>query len=143
MTQLNENQDSAVARATTDLLDYWVRQGGTLAFGAAEETSCFLLAPYDARSIWPFAIYPSGKCEVVFQHLKSREPFDDVETREQFRLRLNEARGVDLAEGKIGLRPGFNLGVLVDPSSLESVKAALDWFLREVVRELAYAGDKS
>lgn len=136
MTQLNQNQNSAVARATTDLLDHWVQQGGTLAFGAAEETSCFLLAPYDARSIWPFAIYPSGKCEVVFQHLKSREPFDDVETREQFRLRLNEASGVDLAEGKIGLRPGFNLRVLVDPSSLERVQAALDWFLQEVAREL-------
>ncbi len=136
MTQLAENQDPAVLQATTDLLDHWVRRGGTLAFGAAEETSCFLLAPFDGRGIWPFAIYPSGKCEVVFQYLKTREPFDELEKREQFRRRLNEASGVDLAEGKIGLRPGFNLGVMVDPLSLESVKAALDWFLKEVARQM-------
>lgn len=135
MKQLAENQDPAVREATIDLLDHWVRHGGTLAFGAAEETSCFLLAPNDVRSIWPFAIYPSGKCEVVFQYLKSREPFDDVEKREQFRLRLNEANGVELAEGKIGLRPGFDLGVLRDVSSLDRVKAALDWFLLEVSRD--------
>lgn len=132
LSQLADNQDTTVQHATIKLMDSWVRLGGLLEFGVADETSCFLSAPYTQPGIWPMTIYPSGKCEVVFQYLKTRPPFDDLELRDEFRLRLNEASGVDLASGKLGLRPGFELGVLVDPSSLERVEAALAWFLERV-----------
>lgn len=132
LSQLAEHQDSTVSHAIMSLLDHWVRRGGSLEFGEGEETSCFLVAPQDGRGIWPCAIYPSGKVEVVFQHLKTREPFDDVQQREQLRVLLNEAPGVDLASGKIGLRPGFDMSVFTDPFALERVQAALDWFLEVV-----------
>lgn len=35
-------------------------------------------------SIWSFAIYPSGRVEVVFQELVDRPPFDDDSRRGQF-----------------------------------------------------------
>jgi hypothetical protein len=84
-----------------------------------------------AGSIWPVVIYPTGKCEVVFQHLASRPPFDDLELREEFRRRLNQVPGIDLPAAKIELRPGFDLAVLAEVSGRELVVAQLSWFLEQ------------
>ena len=82
-------------------------------------------------NIWPVTIYPSGKVEVVFQHLRIRPPFDDVTLREEFRQRLNKAPGVDIAAAKIELRPGFPVKALLDPATRAVVRETLQWFYEQ------------
>jgi hypothetical protein len=86
---------------------------------------------HPSGSIWPAALYPSGKCEVVFQHVANRPPFDDLELREEFRQRLNQVPGVDLPAAKIELRPGFDLSVLAEATGRESLITELLWFLKQ------------
>ncbi|MBF9131349.1 DUF262 domain-containing protein [Plantactinospora sp. S1510] len=129
--QLTDLQSPKVANATLAVLDAWTGLGGTLGHGSGGETSCFLLArdkEHELGSIWPAAIYPSGKFEIVFQHLSVRTPFDDVTLREELRQRLNQLPGVDIASAKIALRPGFPLEVLVDPTVRDALLEHLGWF---------------
>lgn len=129
--QLTALQDPAVATATLVVLDAWTSMGGTLLYGTGGETSCFLMArgkEHELGNIWPATIYPSGKFEVVFQHLSVRPPFDDVTLREELRQRLNQLPGVDIAAAKIALRPGFSLAVLADADAREALLDHLRWF---------------
>ncbi|MBM0236528.1 DUF262 domain-containing protein [Micromonospora sp. ATA32] len=124
-------QGPSVATATLVVLDAWTTMGGTLSYGTSGETSCFLMArgkEHELGNIWPVAIYPSGKVEVVFQHLSVRTPFDDVTLREELRQRLNQLPGVDIAAAKIALRPGFPLTVLADADAREALLDHLRWF---------------
>ncbi len=125
-------QSESTVHGTLELLNWWVAQGGAILYGSAEETSCFLMArdsEHVLGSIWPFALYPNGKAEVVFQHLAHRQPFDDIAMRKEFMRRLNETPGVALPDAKINLRPGFALEILSDSLALKSVQEALSWFL--------------
>ena len=78
--------------------------------------------------IWPVTLYPSGKCEVVFQHLSRRPPFDDIQLRMELRERLNKIPGVEMPAAKIELRPGFPLSVLADHGALTVFSDALNCF---------------
>jgi alkylated DNA nucleotide flippase Atl1 len=133
--QLTEAQGPDIAHATLAVLAAWTAIGGTLLFGTApSETSCFLMAYNDASgSIWPAALYPTGKFEVVFQHLTTRPPFDDQALREEFRQRLNKVPGVNLAQAKIALRPGFPLSVLANTTDRDLVIEQLGWFYQQAV----------
>ena len=69
------------------IIDAWTSLGGTLWIGRGNESSCFLDGPRTPRSTRPYgqsSFYPTGKCEVVFQHLAVRPPFDDIELRREF-----------------------------------------------------------
>ena len=132
--QVTALQGPAVATATFAVLEAWTSMGGTLLYGTGGETSCFLMArgkEHELGNIWPAAIYPSGKFEVVFQHLSVRPPFDDVTLREELRQRLNQLPGVDIAAAKIALRPGFPLAVLADTDAREALLDHLRWFYEE------------
>jgi alkylated DNA nucleotide flippase Atl1 len=135
--QLTEMQGADVAHATLAVLAAWTAMGGTLVYGTApSETSCFLMARNDpAGSIWPMTLYPSGKCEVVFQHLATRRPFDDRTRREEFRQRLNKVPGVNIAEARIALRPGFPLTVLANAADRDLVIEQLGWFYQQVMAD--------
>lgn len=130
--QLTARQGSDVAEATLLLIDAWHELGGRAEYGTGRnETSCFLISreKHEERgNIWPAAIYPSGKFEVVFQHLRIRPPFDDIELREELRQRLNKASGIDIAAAKVELRPGFPLTVLTDGVARAVITDALGWF---------------
>ncbi|MFC4019162.1 DUF262 domain-containing protein [Micromonospora sp. GCM10011542] len=129
---LQQNKD--VAEATLLLLDRWTELGGTLLYGGGAETSCFLMARERGHrdgDIWPLTLYPSGKVEVVFQHLANRFPFDDVTLREQFRQRLNQLSGVNIAAAKVTLRPGFPLTVLAGERAAEGLMEHLQWFYEQ------------
>ncbi|MFI6823314.1 DUF262 domain-containing protein [Micromonospora sp. NPDC050187] len=129
--QLTTSQGPAVATATAVVLDAWTMMGGTLSYGNGNETSCFLMArgkEHEYGNIWPVALYPSGKCEVVFQHLSIRTPFDDVTLREELRQRLNQLPGVEIAAAKLALRPGFPLAVLADADARDALLDHLRWF---------------
>ncbi|MGW1058254.1 GmrSD restriction endonuclease domain-containing protein [Micromonospora rubida] len=124
-------QGPRVATATAVVLEAWATMGGTLSYGTGGETSCFLMArgkDHEAGNIWPAAIYPSGKFEVVFQHLSTRMPFDDLALREELRQRLNQLPGVNIAAAKLALRPGFPLTVLADADAREALVDHLRWF---------------
>ncbi len=132
--QLTAMQGKEVARATVAVLDAWAELGGILGYGSGGETSCFLLArdkEHELGNIWPAAIYPRGKFEVVFQHLSIRTPFDDVALREELRQRLNQLPGVEIAAAKLTLRPGFPLKLLADPEVREGLLKHLDWFYQQ------------
>ncbi|ANN15064.1 hypothetical protein SD37_04900 [Amycolatopsis orientalis] len=130
--QLKVHHSAEVAVATLRLLDSWSEMGGRPEFGTGRnETSCFLLSREKTEAggnIWPATLYPSGKFEVVFQHLRIRAPFDQLALRDELRQRLNQAPGVSIAAAKIGLRPGFPLAVLADPAAQKVVLETLVWF---------------
>ncbi|MFV2101646.1 GmrSD restriction endonuclease domain-containing protein [Micromonospora sp. LOL_024] len=135
--QLGVLQDKDVIKATLTLLDSWTEMGGTLLYGGAAETSCFLMARERGHrdgDIWPMTLYPSGKVEVVFQHMASRVPFDDAALREEFRQRLNQLPGVHIAAAKLTLRPGFPLTVLSDSTAAGSLIEHLRWFAEQAHR---------
>jgi len=129
IAQLNELQPSDVTDGALIVLEAWKHLGGELDFGSSEETSCFLMPSIGTRPPWPFTIYPSGKVEVVFQHMASRPPFDDVELREQFRQQLDDIPEIDLPTSKIELRPSFPLDVLRHADRRDAVIEALAWFI--------------
>lgn len=131
--QLAVHGDELAGRVAR-ILEHWRSRGGLLAFGGAAETSCFpRLGRRDGRGwIWPVAFYPrTGTVEVVFQHLASRVPFDDIARRAEFLARLNVIDGVDLPEGRLNARPGFPLAALDDDGEKRFVDA-LDWFMDQV-----------
>ncbi len=129
--QLCTAHEPAVAKAVLSVLTAWRDMGGVLAYGSADETAVFLMVDErEARhgGVWPAAIYPSGKFEVVFQWMQYRPPFDDVALREELRQRLNAVPGVDLPAVKLAMRPGFEVALLVDEQSQERLLEALAWF---------------
>jgi alkylated DNA nucleotide flippase Atl1 len=127
---LDSNQNADVATAVRELIAFWDRnEESWLGFGGGKETSCFLFTAGPEARIWPFALYPvSGRSEVVFQHLKSRPPFDNPALREEFRQKCNTIGDVEIPEVKIDLRPSFNMEELADSTSLDATKSVLDWF---------------
>lgn len=133
---LSENNDEATAHGVIAAMDAWIRLGGRLQYGTADETSCFLMLDAPGGSIWPAAIYPSGKFEVVFQYLKDRPPFDALAERRELLLRLNAIEEVELPESKLDLRPGFDLSKLATPGARRRLLEALTWF-RDVCMEPA------
>lgn len=137
LEQLTDLQDAQVAHGTVAVLEAWAGMGGMLLYGSGGETSCFLMArgkDHELGNIWPATIYPSGKFEIVFQHLSTRTPFDDIALREQFRQRLNELPGVKIAAAKLALRPGFPLGVLVNANAREALIEHLRWFYGQATK---------
>ncbi|MBO1330965.1 DUF262 domain-containing protein [Streptomyces sp. VRA16 Mangrove soil] len=138
-SQLREHQPKAAAGVEA-ALDFWRAQGGHLEYGRSEETSCFPMLDTGTTSrrqlVWPIAVYPvSGTVEVVFQYLKDRSPFDDIEQRRELLSRLNKIDGIDLPEAKLALRPSFPLGVLAEHS--EEICEVLDWFVMTVALHVA------
>ncbi len=136
--QLQMQQEADTVRAILTVLDSWTAMGGMLLYGQGGQTSCFLIARDKAHpdgNIWPVALYPLGRCEVVFQHLAIRPPFDDIQMREELRERLNKIPGVDLPASKIELKPGFPLKVMADPASRDFFIEILSWFRDQAMQQ--------
>lgn len=137
--QLTESQSPPTARAVLDVLTRWDQLGGVLDYGRNRETSCFPIVRWPSRqdglptSIWPVAVYPvSGACEVVFQHLAGRPPFDQIALRNELRVRLNGIAGIAIAESKLSLRPSFSLDLLTANGAVDRMSAVLAWFYQVV-----------
>jgi hypothetical protein len=138
-SQLQEHWPQASA-GVQSALDFWRGQGGYLNYGQYEETSCFPMLDAGTSQrphlIWPLAIYPvSGTVEVVFQYLKDRSPFDDVEQRRELLHRLNKIDGLELPEAKLELRPSFPVRVFAEHG--EEICEVLDWFVMTVALHVA------
>lgn len=130
--QLSQAHSAGTVSAVDVLLREWTRLGGTLEFGSATETSCFLVAAGPAGDIWPATLYPSGKFEIVFQYLATRPPFDDLAMREALRQRFNQVPDIELPMSKVGLRPGFALDLLAGGEILPGVIDVLAWFVAQL-----------
>ena len=81
--------------------------------------------------LWPST---GSTVEVVFQHLKSRAPFDDPALRGELRNLLNTAPHIEIPLAKLELRPSFPVSALAEPATEQGVADALNWFVA-VVRE--------
>lgn len=141
IAQLREAQSPEAAGAVEQLVHGWRKLSGTLEFGSSAATTCFLMlrkptAIDTTRRWWPLAIYPSGPVEVQFQYLRDRPPWDMEELRQEFRARLNAAPGIEIAEAKLTVRPGFDSKLLQDDEALEAVMSALEWFVLTTEREV-------
>ncbi|WAL67687.1 DUF262 domain-containing protein [Amycolatopsis cynarae] len=131
--QLIDWQGREVARAVIKVLDAWVGIGGHLYYGTANETSCFLMSRDKSGpngDIWPAAVYPGGRFEVVFQHLGTRPRFNDPALRDEFRQRLNKIDAIDFPESKLDKRPSFDIELLADAAKREQLVEVLAWFHR-------------
>ena len=126
--QVAEHQSEAVRRVLARLMTTWRHLGGEFLFGDANETSCFVLCRANERRAWPFTIYPTGRVEVVFQHMMRRPPFDAVELRREFHERLTSIDGLAL-EARLDARPGFDLSLIENESVLDPLIEALAWFI--------------
>jgi alkylated DNA nucleotide flippase Atl1 len=134
--QLSAAQQEDTVRGVLSVLNSWTALGGMLLYGEGGQTSCFLVARDKAHpegNIWPIVLYPLRSCEVVFQHLASRPPFDDIQMREELRQRLNKIPGVFLPTSKIELRPTFSLTILADSAARELFIEVLAWFRQQAV----------
>jgi alkylated DNA nucleotide flippase Atl1 len=135
LAQLQEFQPPSIVDGVRQILSGWTEIGGHLNYGSGDEASCFLNSASRTNpdhNIWPLTIYPSGRCEVVFQHLARRAPFDDPALREQLRRRLITIAGIDLPTAKIELRPSFPLAVLGSQANRDALIEHLLWFCEVV-----------
>lgn len=131
--QMMLQQAADVTAAVRTLLRAWRHLGGGLMFGNSQTTSCFVLVDPTERKPWPFTIYPSGKVDVVFQHMAKRPPFDDLGLRQQFRDRLNRIDGVDLPDDSLDKRPSFEMALLTKPAVLDELISIMAWFFETAV----------
>lgn len=133
LAQLGAEAAPAEVDAVLRVVRDWEALGGSVSYGTAKMTSCFLVLRSPTRgSIWPVAIYPDGFIEVVFQHLATRPPFDVLQKRDELRTRLNKIAGVDIPTSKLALRPSVKFSSISNPAGLETLTDVLAWFFREV-----------
>lgn len=126
--QVAQHQPAEVVNGLAKLLSAWRHLGGGLLFGDSQETSCFVLVDPTERRPWPFTVYPSGKIDVVFQHMSKRPPFDEVGLRQQFLDGLNAIDGIALPAKSLDKRPSFEMSLLSDQKVLDAVISSLGWF---------------
>jgi hypothetical protein len=117
------------ARAARDLYDWTCQQGVRATFGAGKQDGSWtpvILA--NGREYPPIVLYSYGRCEVQFQYLLARPPFDNEQTRLELLRRVNEIPGVSFGPEVITKRPSISLAVLAgNPQALEQLKAVLRW----------------
>lgn len=131
--QLAEGTTPAERQALLSVISTWSVLGGSIQYGTAAQTSCFLmLRAGEPDSIWPCVIYPSGYVEIVYQYLATRAPFDDIRLREELRQKLNEIPGVDIPAAKLTLRPSLRAGLFTTETALGQLGDTLAWFINTV-----------
>lgn len=130
--QLGTGATASEAQAMLALISIWTELGGTIQYGTATNTSCFLmLRAGQPNPIWPMVLYPSGGLEVVFQYLATRSPFDDIALREELRQRLNRIDGIEIPSSKLALRPNFPAEILTRQGALAKLGETLEWFISQ------------
>lgn len=144
IAELGSRHSPLAVQGVVELMNARRRLGGYFTFGSGPEASCTLQAgtgPRRPKGIWPLVIYPYGTVETDFQHLAVRPPFDEPELRDELRLRLNRARGVQLDDDRLQKRPPFPIGALADADTRAAVLEALEWFMAELNRYDAESAD--
>ncbi len=129
--QLHAGQPADVVQVVKEVLDAWQALGGHVGYGYGQETSAIpYLLPYHHRGylLSVGACYPvTGTMEINFQHLKTKEPFNEPALREELRRRLNLGDGIDIPTTKIGVRPSLRLELLRSTQTRQAILDALSW----------------
>lgn len=117
------------SRAARDLYDWTLEQGMRAAFGAGKQDGSWTpVVLANGREYPPLALYSYGRCEVQFQHLLVRPPFDSEAMRLELLRRVNQIPGVSFGPEVITKRPSIPIAVLAsNPQALDQLKAVLRW----------------
>lgn len=126
---LEAKRGADASRAARDLYDWTLEQGMRAAFGAGKQDGSWTpVVLANGREYPPLALYSYGRCEVQFQHLLARPPFDNEAMRLELLRRVNEIPGVSFGPEVITKRPSIPIAVLAsNPRALGQLKAVLRW----------------
>jgi hypothetical protein len=126
---LEAKHGADASRAARDLYDWTLEQGMRAAFGAGKQDGSWTpVVLANGREYPPLALYSYGRCEVQFQHLLARPPFDNEAMRLELLRRVNEIPGVSFGPEVITKRPSISIAVLTsNPRALDQLKAVLRW----------------
>ena len=127
--ELEARRGAEEARAARDLYDWTLQQGMRATFGAGKQDGSWVpVILANGLEYPPIALYSYGRCEVQFQHLLARPPFDSEQTRLELLQLVNDIPGVSFGPEVITKRPSIPLAVLAgNPRALEQLKAVLRW----------------
>jgi hypothetical protein len=124
--------ESAKGREHRDLaariLDWADNRFDYVYFGAGSTLGSFtpVLKTSD-DTIWFFYLWTNGQVEIQFQWLRTRPPFDALETREELRQRLNEIPGVSIGADALERRPAFPAQVLLEGDAEARFSSVMEW----------------
>jgi hypothetical protein len=126
---LEAKRGADASRAARDLYHWTLEQGMRAAFGAGKQDGSWTpVVLANGREYPPLALYSYGRCEVQFQHLLARPPFDNEAMRLELLRRVNEIPGVSFGPEVITKRPSIPIAVLAsNPRALDQLKAVLRW----------------
>jgi uncharacterized DUF497 family protein len=126
---LEAKRGADASRAARDLYDWTLEQGMRATFGAGKQDGSWTpVVLANGREYPPLALYSYGRCEVQFQHLLARPPFDNEAMRLELLRRVNEIPGVSFGPEVITKRPSIPVAVLAsNPRALDQLKAVLRW----------------
>ena len=111
---------------------HWcVEHGGYVTFGTGRSwPACYLnWTTHKGNAIWPLVPTLPSYITVASEGLAARAPFDDESLRDEFRRRLNEVDGINLAPDSVGRRPSFPFSAVATEKSRERLYSALEWFV--------------
>ncbi|MFF4414911.1 DUF262 domain-containing protein [Streptosporangium sp. NPDC001559] len=132
--QLGEASGPQAAGAVSRVLDHWRARGGEVQFGRSAGASCAPVIRRGDEQLCPFRFY-AKTVEVPFGVLKKRTPFNDPTLRDELRLLINTAPGVDIPAAKLELFPSFKVTLLVQEAVWDVLVSCLDWFSAQVRTE--------
>lgn len=127
--ELESRRGADEARAARNLYDWTLQQGMRATFGSGKQDGSWTpVIVANGLDYPPIALYSYGRCEVQFQHLLTRPPFDSEQRRLELLRRVNDIPGVSFGPEVITKRPSIPLAVLAgNPRALEQLKAVLRW----------------
>ncbi len=116
-------------RVARELYDWMLARGWRSTFGRGMQDGSWIpVFAANGRDYYPIALYSYGRVEVLFQHLKRREPFDDEQTRLELLAQVNEIPNVSLGPEVITKRPSIPLDLLAtDPVALQQLERTIEW----------------
>lgn len=87
---------------------------------------------YKGKKHQLFAVRMDGIIEIYFQWYQYTPPFNAVEKRVELCQRLNEIKGVSIADTALSARPTVPLSALYPQQALHHFLETYNWFIREV-----------
>jgi len=87
---------------------------------------------YKGKKHQLFAVRMDGVIEIYFQWYQYMPPFNAVEKRIELCQRLNEIKGVSIADTALSARPTLPLSALYPQQALHHFLETYNWFIREV-----------